>query len=419
VYEELYSFGPHPDGGGPQGGLVQGNDGNFYGTTYYGGAWDFGTVFRITPNGSLSMILAFDGSTVTHPIYSLMLARDGNFYGSDSRGDVFGVTPDGVLTFFGGGGGPLAGELIQGTNNYFYGVATADSSSYGFVFSEAPDLQSGQVLHEFTYGHAAQDGIYPEGGLIQASDGYFYGTTSGGGVYGCGTVYRMTPDGQLTTIASFNNANCGATYPAGRLLQGSDGNLYGTADGCSRGTTFKVTLTGILTTLHLFDFLDGQNPNGGLIEGNDGSLYGTAPYGGSSEGVGTVFRLSAGGTVSALVAFTGQRGTYPGANPYAGLVQASDGNLYGTTGNQGSHGYGNVFRIIMPGPQLSISHPPSTSKQVVLSWRTNYTGFKLQASTDFSPGVWLDRTSTPFVSGGQFFVTNSLSAGAQFFRLKK
>jgi uncharacterized repeat protein (TIGR03803 family) len=421
IYQEIYGFGGGMDGGTPDGALVEGKDGNFYGTTFYGGPWDQGTIFKIGPEGSLTRIASFDATFRGHPVYALLQANDGNFYGTNWRGDVFKVKPDGTLTYVGGPGTPLAGELIQGTNGYIYGVVAVNDWAYGWIFRSSLDWQSGQVLHEFTWDRYKQDGVDPGGGLIQARDGNFYGTTSGGGAYGNGTVFRMTPEGQLTTIVSFDNIGF-ARNPGGRLQEGSDGNFYGIAEGGvgGNGTLFRVTPAGILTTLHSFNCFDGQEPNGGLIEANDGNFYGTAPYCGANSGtyynVGTAFRAAPSGAVTPLFAFTGVGGAYPGANPYAGLIQGSDGNLYGTTGNQGSHGIGNVFRIIMPGPLLTATR---SHRHLVLSWRTNYTGFTLQSSTNLASANWTTCSNSPVVSGGQFVVTNLISSSRQFFRLKK
>ena len=148
------------------------------------------------------------------------------------------------------------------------------------------------------------------------------------------------------------------------------------------------------------------------------------PYDGGWNGAfsnsyhGTVFGLSLDGTLKTVLSFSGYGGPYPGAGPYAGLTLGSDGNLYGTTG-YGSHGAGNVFRIVMPGPQLTINRQPSTINQLVLSWRTNYTGFKLQTSSALTGANWIDAANSPVAVGGQFFITNSMSGNAQFFRLKR
>ena len=414
-YQELYSFGRNPDGNIPMGELVEGDDGNFYGTTYYGGPSDCGTVFKITPGGALTIIAALDGSWGRNPCYSLVKANDGNFYGTTYEGSVFRVTPNGTITYLDATVAP-AGSFIQGTDGYIYGALAENSSSYGWVFRSSLDWSTGAILHEFTWDRAGQDGIDPEGGLIQGRDGSFYGTTSLDGAYGCGTVYKITSQGQLTTICSFLSTN-GARYPYGSLLQASDGNFYGAADGGGSGTLFKASPTGALSTIYEFVGIDntGEDPNGSLIQGNDGNLYGTARSG-TSNNLGTVFKVTPSGTVTAVLAFTGSGGRYPGANPYAGLVQGSDGNLYGTTGNSGTHGSGNVFRIIMPGPQLNSFR---FGQQFVVSWRTNYVGYQLEGTIDPQFGSWSAVTNAPTLFGGQFFITNSIGPGSRFFRLKK
>jgi uncharacterized repeat protein (TIGR03803 family) len=420
IYQELYSFSRPPDGVVPYGGLVEGNDGNFYGTTFYGGAYDYGAVFRITPSGALTIIASFNGTNNgRYPDRTLLLASDGDFYGLMWNGDAFRVSTNGILTFLGSPLNPK-GELIQADDGFIYDVLGADNhgNNYGYIYRTSLYWKNSQLMHTFTLGRAAADGIYPEGGLIQATDGNFYGTTSDGGAYGYGVVYRITSNGTYTAMCSFNRGPGapGAAYPYGRLLQASDGNFYGVA-GTGEGTIFRMTPNGALTTIAWFDCYAGEYPNGGLIEANDGCFYGTSPYCGTNIGAsGTVFRMTRDGTLTGLFSFTGNTGPYPGSNPYAGLVQGSDGNLYGTSGGLGTRGSGNVFRIIMPGPRLTAT---ASRRHLVLSWRTNYTGFKLQCAQNSTSANWVDITNSPTVSGGQFWMTNPMSGAARFFRLKK
>jgi uncharacterized repeat protein (TIGR03803 family) len=200
------------------------------------------------------------------------------------------------------------------------------------------------------------------------------------------------------------------------MLQASDGNLYGVCD--SPEQVFKLTLGGTLTTFAEFGTNGdwGYDANGGLIEANDGNFYGTTYAGGGVAGAdGTVFKITPAGRITTLFILTGRGGACPGSSPVAGLIQASDGNLYGTC-PYGGYGDGNIFRIVMPGPQLSSFR---MGQNLVLSWRTNYTGFKLQSSSDLGASNWTDCTNSPVAIGTQFFVTNSMSGNAQFFRLEK
>ncbi len=211
------------------------------------------------------------------------------------------------------------------------------------------------------------DGGTPNAGLVQATDGNFYGTTYAGGASGncqggCGTVYRITPGGTLTTLHSFDLYD-GAS-PTAALVQGTDGNIYGTTYGGGAnqyyGTVFKITPSGALTSLYSFcaqaNCADGAMPYAGLVRGSDGNFYGTTLEGGSNTGCslgsgscGTVFKITPGGTLTTLYSFCAQAGCADGGNPYAGLVQASDGNFYGTTFERGANGYGTVFKITPAG----------------------------------------------------------------------
>ena len=420
IFQELHAFTDRPDGAVPHGGLVQGSDGNFYGTTVYGGTWGYGTVFRMTTNGEITMLVSLDGVTTDqHPITGLVEASDGNFYcATVEPSRILKVTPTGVVTIYGYGQGTEY-DLLRGSDDYLYGVDSGNATLGGFIYRWRPDTGAGDLLFQFDYSSQLQNGYYPSGGLTEGTDGNFYGVTSGGGAYGYGVVYRITTNRTYTVMCSFNRGPGlpGAAYPYGRLLQASDGNFYGIA-GSGDGTVFKMTTNGMLTTVAFFDGYAGYYANGGLIEANDGNFYGTALDGGlPANGQGTVFRMTPAGTLSLFVSFTGGYGAYPGASPYAGLAQGSDGNLYGTCGTQGTRGAGNVFRIIMPGPHLDSQ--PSTLNQLILSWRTNYTGFTLQWSDDLNSSNWIDCTNEVVVSGNKFFVTNSVLTGQRFFRLKR
>jgi len=205
------------------------------------------------------------------------------------------------------------------------------------------------------------------------------------------------------------------------LVEAEDGNFYGASDAHDHvGAIFRVTRDGALTTVVHFDSSNGEHPVG-LIQARDGNFYGLCYSWGTHccPPVGTAFKMAPSGALTTLFSFTGYGGDYPGAYPWAGLTEGVDGNLYGTTSSGGVIGAGNIFRIIMPGPLLSLNAQPSGSNQVVLSWRTNFTGFTLQSAGDPMSTNWFDCATTPAISGGRFFITNGMSSGAQFFRLKK
>src|ERR1700722_2112534 len=196
------------------------------------------------------------------------------------------------------------------------------------------------------------DGAHPAVGLIQAINGGFYGTTSIGGRTGCGAVFAITPNGTLTTIYTFPCAG----GPAGELIQPSPGDLYGTTiDGGSAGTgtIFKITPSGTLTTLYTFCLQghpcpDGGNPYSALVQATDGNFYGTTLYGGvgGGDGGGTVFKITPSGTLTTLYRFCPEGNPCrDGVYPYAGLVQATNGIFYGATQSGGAEGFGTVFSL--------------------------------------------------------------------------
>jgi uncharacterized repeat protein (TIGR03803 family) len=369
----LYSFGAAPDGAVPTAGLIQGSDGNFYGTTSLGGATSAtctvaagcGTVFKLTPAGVETVLYSFtgiggDGGNLS----GVIQGSDGNFYGTTS-GTVFKLTPAGVETVLhsftgtGGDGSNPYGGVIEGSDGNFYGTTSSGgantapnvASGCGTVFKMTP---AGVETVLYSFNCAAGDGGEPLAALIQGSDGNFYGTTYLGGANGTGTVFKITPAGVETVLYSFEGNVCGpgnnevaslivGSNPAASLIEGSDGNFYGTTSGsltsCGNGTVFKVTPAGVETVLYAFDSASfGANPRASLIQGSDGNFYGTTYLGGTSNG-GTVFMLTPAGVETGIYSLPGA------SNPEASLIQTSDGSFYGTTSGGGTLGNGSVFKI--------------------------------------------------------------------------
>jgi uncharacterized repeat protein (TIGR03803 family) len=393
-------------GAGAQGVLVQGTDGNLYGTTKYGGSNSAGTVFKLAPGGKLTTLYSFCSQTYCYdgafPAAGLALDSDGNFYGTTwgggaiNAGTVFKITPQGGLTILYSfcssyecpdGAGPYA-ALVQGTDGNFYGT-TAEGGSHGFVTGAVFKISQGgafETLYSFCAQPHCSDGQSPIAGLVQGSDGNFYGTTYAGGANciaqgGCGTAFRITPAGKLTTLHSFcaqTNCTDGAN-PAGTLVQSANGSFYGTtvsggtenkqcSSGC--GTIFQITSAGKLATLRAFNETNGEWPYGGLVRATDGSFYGTT-YLGGTRGGGTVFKIGPGGKLKTLHSFTFKDGD----GPQAGLVQVTNGTFDGTTSVGGSHNVGTVFNVgVGLGPFVETIPTAGKVGAKVLVLGTNLTG---------------------------------------------
>jgi uncharacterized repeat protein (TIGR03803 family) len=340
--------------------LVQGSDGSFYGTTSYGSggpiSYQDGTVFKLDSSGNYSVLHDFDGSNDGANPQSLIQGIDGNFYGTTGSlagGKIFKIDSSGNfnIIFSFGTSGVAQGALVQDSNGNLFGAALGSGvNGQGAVF----ELDSGgnfTVLHSFGFSYV--DGASPNSELVQGSDGSFFGTTSSGGSNSAGTVFKLDPSGNYSVLHDFDGED-GGEDPGGVIL-GSDGNLYGTtsAGGSNNaGTIFKLTSSGNFTVLHSFDGSSGGSYPSGLIQAGDGNFYGTTIYGGSSAGLGTVFKLSSSGSFSILHKFVGPLG---GVYPSSGVIQASDGNLYGTTQWGGTYGLGVVFKIGLSG-SFSILH---------------------------------------------------------------
>ncbi len=309
VISSLHSFTGLADGAGLSGPLLQASNGVFFGTAQLGGANGFGAVFTMSSAGQVTPVHQFSNSDGAYPVGAMIQAADLNLYGTTAYG---GASSQGAV--------------------FRMSLAGSFSTLYSFAGSD--------------------DGSEPTGGVIQAADGNFYGTTYSGGTSDAGTVFRVSSSGSHTTLYSFSGGADGKG-PEGSLVDGGNGFFYGTTEvggiltcqiwpiaGC--GTIFKIDSSGHLTTLYSFTGgADGANPAEGLIVASDGYLYGTTLFGGDSSchlsaytGCGTIFRIDAAGNFQALHAFSGAA---DGGVPFSSLLQASDGDFYGTTtagGNQ-------------------------------------------------------------------------------------
>jgi len=362
----LHDFGGGNDGKDPYGRLIRGSDGYFYGTTATGGAQGKGTVFRIDSAGSITILHGFTGFDGARPSAGLVLARDGYLYGLTGAGGTSTNCPRGCGTFFrispSGEFDSLASfdnpkhlyyqGLVEGLDHNFYGIDIRGGVySSGTVFRVSPSGDA-TVLWSFTGG---KDGANPIGSLIVGRDGNLYGTTAGGGSNftwcpsGCGTIFRINPAGVVTTLHSF--ATLDGEEPEGELVEGADGCFYGTTvmGGVGFGTVFRFSLHSGITNLYKFYNYDGSQPRFGLLRSQDGSYYGTANGGGISKywdkpclmGCGSVFRIGPDGNLTNLWFFNGSGG----GKPEATLVDGGDGYIYGTTSEGGEYGGGTFFRL--------------------------------------------------------------------------
>jgi len=370
TFTALFSF-DGTDGQFPYAGLVQGTDGNLYGTASGGGTVDCpddngcGTVFKITPTGTLTTLYSFcsikacpDGYD---PVAGLVQAGNGDFYGTNRNdggghddGTIFKITPSGTLTTLQGFNftdGDHPAGLVQAANGDFYGTtAEGGTNSLGTIFNMTP---SGTLttLYSFCSQSGCPDGKLPEAALVQASNGNLYGTTAEGGANSLGTIFKITPSGTLTTLHSFAGSPTDGATPDAALVQATNGNLYGTTSGGGthgQGTVFKITPTGTLTILYSFcsesNCADGELPEASLIQATDGNLYGTT-YGGGANSFGTIFKLTPSGALTTLYSFCSQSGCTDGEYPNSGLVQDTNGNFYGTASAGGANNDGTVFSL--------------------------------------------------------------------------
>ena len=298
----------------------------------------FFTTHTLMALPTVSTLANFNVDTGGLPLAGFTFGRDGNLYGTTSfnfggitfnQGSVFKMTTNGTVTvltnfYFNGENGFTAnGPLVQYTNGDLYGSTGSGGSLGGGTVFKITTNGSLTTLFNFDPNNG---GSYPGGGLVLADDGNFYGTTSNDPTNGVGTVFRMTPAGDLTNLVYFDNDTTGGN-PVGQLVKGVNGNFYCTASvgGTSfNGSILMVTTNGTVTTLANFDGSNGSNPTTTLVQDTNGNFYGTT-FAGGSFNKGTAFKMTPSGTLTTLVNFT--------EGAHLGLVRGTNGNFYGTSGH--------------------------------------------------------------------------------------
>lgn len=400
--------------------LVLASDGNFYGVTLFGGAHDLGTAFRMSPDGTFTVIADFDGTNGAIPEGGLTIAKDGSLYGTTYRGGAFDagtffrIQPGGALVTL-ASFDPSTGlahpnsTMRTAADQNLYGTTDTED---GLIFSASLD----GTLTRFS-------GIAGAPQNLMMADGIFYGTTLSGGLNQTASVFNLFwPSGSTSTVYSFNNV-----APGGDLLYSSDGDFYGTVnttDGRCCGAIFRISEEGFYTVIATFKGPNGSYPQSGLVEGPDGSFYGTTAAGGASND-GTIFRVTPDGQLTTVMSF--DRAT-TGSWLAFDLALESDGHIYGSTLLGGEYDNGTIFRAdavtVSAAPDVHIQVSPTTialGQSATVTWSARDSA-ACKGSPDWSAGYIPSSgtmTVTPTRSGNLFFgldcrnVKGSVSTGAQ------
>ncbi len=413
VFTSIYSFTLDAgSGASPSAPLLQAADGNFYGTTASGSPDNAGAVFQLTPAGTVTTLHSFDTAAGgDDPNTGLVQGADGSFYGTTDGGSsglpgtVYKISPAGVLTTL--ASFPRAvfstGNLIAAPDGSFYGTTNNGGANFGGTIFQVSASAEFRFVYDFSAESDSEinaEGARPDGTFVLGNDGNYYGTTGEGGPNGTGTVFKFTPPNVVSVVYAFgavtsDKVNAGGANPQNGLIVGADGNFYGTtASGGANGagTIFRLTPAGVLTTLHEFDAPDdnrvnhdGTFPVGSLLQATDGNFYG-ATGGGGPHDTGTVFQLTPDGAFTVVHGFGNTVFDGPnadGAGPETGLIQATDGKLYGTTSTGGKAGQGTVYTLTLPGTTTP-PPPPAGTPVVTLTATTPSVGVGSGGSAVFT-----------------------------------
>ncbi len=340
--------------------LVQGTNGNLYGTTYNGGANLQGTVFNVTTSGQLKNLHSFGATTTdgANPTGGLTLGTDGNFYGTtmqggnESMGTIFKITPTGTLTIlhnfntFKDGAFPWGPPILASDGNFYGTTSGGGENSRGIVYKIT---SSGTFTEVYKFDVSLTHGYSPIAAPTQGTDGYLYIPVSQGGTSFCGTIVKISTAGVLNNTYSFP-CGPGGSFPIGPLVQASNGNFYSTTQNGgtnNEGTIYQVTPGLAVSVLHSFGatFGDGTLPAAGLLLATDGNYYSATSDGGSS-GDGTLFNTSTSGTYASLYSFNNTVNLTQ-TSPLAPPLQATNGLLYGMTEFGGPSNNGTIYSLDM------------------------------------------------------------------------
>lgn len=459
----LLAYFSATNGADPWAALVQGSDGNFYGTTYSGGPTTnvsdvgkhpgLGTVFKVTPDGVLTSLVAFYGTNGCHPRAELLQGRDGNFYGTTcwggsetnvmpggeiGYGTVFKMSPDGalvtLLSFNGTNGASPTGGLVEGADGNLYGTTRFGGASFSDPRAAngygAPG--DGTIFRISTNGEFATifsftpdtPGDQPMVSLTPGSDGFLYGIACYG-PFNCGEIFRTSLDGTFTPIAALDSTIGTAWLSA--LIESRDGRFYGVSQFSAAtnhsGVIYEVSANNsVHTTLSLTN--SGGFSTGSLLEGTDGNLYGTTS-GSSDYPYGYIYQVTPQGDYSVIASFP----RAIGAGPWGGMIQARDGSLYGTALAGGpfatspvntADGYGTIFRLTVPSAAApKLRAPIKAGTGVVLSWNAlPGRSYQVQYKNALEDAAWNNLNNTAVSATNTIaFTSDTMPSSTRFYRV--
>ncbi len=404
--------------------LVIGQDGNLYGTTFTAGdpvALD-GTVFRYVPGGGVNPLVKFNGANGAASQAGLTPGPNGTFYGNtseggpDDYGTIFQITTNGVLTplvnFNSNNGAAPFGPMIKGNDGNYYGTTSAGgTNNAGTIYQMTP----AGALTTIASFDGINNGAIPYGALYEDAEGNFYGTTSAGGTYDFGVVFKLNAGGALVPLVTFDGTNSATPYAG--MVPGADGQLYGTTSGeggGGYGTVFRVSLGGAFTNLVWFDGVNGYSPYGPLLLASDGNFYGTTIFGGTNN-YGNVFRMTPAGVVTSLASFDGY---FFGSAPESGLLEKTSGTFYGTTADGGPASDGTLFRLFVPPPPKFQSFT-RTNGALTFGW-TSTAGqlYQVQYKTNLAQTNWINLGAILNATNSATTVSDPTTNAGRFYRVQ-